>query len=103
MVADAKYENIGWHVYHISFVPSMQVPGMQVHIAVRNNTLDTTTYLDLIKSGTSYVAEFKTPDHAFDYDLIAVCSIGDITVQFPLFHVESDDGSHYTRKDLWKA
>lgn len=101
-VADAKYENVGWHVYHISFVPSMQVPGMQVQIAVRNNKINTTTYLDTIKSGTNYVVEFKTPNSAFDYDLIAVCSIGDITVQFPLFHVESDNGSGSRLTTLWK-
>ena len=101
-VANAKHDNIGWHAYHISFVPNMQIPGMQVQIAARNNQTGKTEYLDTIQSGTNYLVEFTSPNYAFDYDFIAVCSIGDLTVQFPLFNMESDNGSDYQLKNLWE-
>lgn len=101
-VADAKYERVSSRTYRISFVPSIQVPGMQVQIAVRNNLIGTTYYKDATKSGASYAIDFPMPDNGYDYDFIAVCSIGEVTVQFALVNAVSDDGVVLRWKYLWK-
>ena len=100
-VADAKYQSNGLRDFQVSFVPSVQIPGMQVQIAIRNNKTGSTYYKDATKSGAGYVIDYTRPEHAFDYDFIAVCSIGDIAVQFPLINVASEDGRGFTTKDLW--
>lgn len=101
--ADARLESVGWHVSRVTFVPSVQVPGMQVQIAVRNHKTGKTEYLDTIKQGASYIADCEIPTTAYDLDFIAVCSVGEITVQFSLFNVESLDGSASHTKALWKT
>ena len=102
-VAVAHQRNLG-NTFQISFVPSMDVPGMKVQIAVRNNKIGTTSYFDPIKLGNSYILDYKRPGTAFDLDFIAVCTIGQTTVQFALYNVESsnDIGTSYHWEILWK-
>lgn len=102
-VAGANCELIGRHTWRISFVPSIQVPGMQVQIAVLNNKIGTTIYQeDATKSGANYVFDYTVPDYAYDYDIIAVCSVGDVSVQFSLINMESFDGKGMHWEYLWK-
>lgn len=100
-VADANCELIGRHTYRITFAPSIQIPGMQVQFAVINNKIGTTYYQEATKLGANYVFDYKVPDHAYDYDIIAVCSIGDISAQFSLVNLESSDGIGIDWKPLW--
>lgn len=102
-VADANCEHIGRHTWRVSFVPSIQVPGMQVQFAVINNKIATTIYCqDATETGAGYVLDYKVPDYAYDYDIIAICSIGDISVQFSLVNLESFDGNGMHWKPIWK-
>ncbi len=101
-IGDCKWTNVDSHVYHLSFIPSVQIPDMKVEIMVRNNTLGTTSPVDAFQSGTSYVIEFTTPQHGFAYEFVAVCSLGDVKVQLPLIRVVSENGSGYTVDELWK-
>lgn len=101
-VSDAKWEFVGWHVIQTTFVPSIQIPGMQVQIAVRDHVSGKTEYVDAIRQGAGYVIDFSTPTTAYNIDIIAVCSVGELSVQFALFNHKSDDGSHSNTKVLWK-
>ena len=102
-VATADRRTVGLRTFRITFVPSMDVPGMTVQIAVRNNKIGNTYYLEPTKLGNSYILDYQRPESAFDLDFIAVCSIGEVKVQFPLYNVEShNDATLYGWKDLWK-
>ncbi len=100
-VTDAKCQSDGLRNWSISFVPSVQLPGMQVQIAIRNNKTGSTYYKDATKSGAGFGIDYPMPAYAFDYEFIAICSIGEVTVQFPLVKVESEDGSGFRTKYLW--
>ena len=102
-VAGANCEHIGNHTWRISFVPSIQVPGMQVQFAVINNKIATTIYQqDATETGAGYILDYKVPNYAYDYDIIAICSIGDISVQFSLVNLESFDGNGMHWKPIWE-
>lgn len=101
--SNASLEIVGWHVDRVTFVPSIQVPGMQVQIAVRNSVTGRTEYLNTIKQGTSYIADITTPNEAYDLEIIAVCKVGEVSVQFSLYNKVSDDGSHSNTYTLWKT
>ena len=101
-VANASCESIGRRTWRITFVPSMQVPGMQVQIGVLDKQLGAIFYYkDATKIGTSYVIDYKVPDRAYDFDIIAVCSVGEISVQFSLVNLESSDGIGMHWEPIW--
>lgn len=100
--SDARMDNSGWHAYKITFVPSVQVPDMKVQIAVRDYVAGGTKYLDAYRQGSGYVAFVSTPTVAYDLDIIAVCTVGEVSVQFALFNTVSEDGSHARIRTLWK-
>ena len=102
-VSDAKWEFAGWHVIRANFVPSIQIPGMQVQFAVRDHVSGKTEYVDAIRQGAGYVVDYTTPTAAYNIDIIAVCSVGELSVQFALFNHNSDDGSHSITTTLWKT
>lgn len=101
-VFDVKRALISVRKWNISFVPSLQVPDMLVRIVVHDNITGSTYYPETYKMGTSYGIDYTLPDHVYDYDFIAVCTIGDVTVQLPLLHAESENGTGVTWKDTWK-
>lgn len=100
--ADARFETAGWHVRKVTFVPSVQVPGMKVQIAVHNNTTGNTQYLDAYKQGSGYWAHVTIPNEAYDINIIAVCTVGEVSVQFALYNQISEDGSQASTYTLWK-
>jgi hypothetical protein len=102
--ADARLDNTGWHAFKVTFVPSIYVPGMRVQIALQDQQTGHTQYLDAYKDGSAYVASISTPTATFDIDIIAVCTVGEISVQFALFNIVSDDGNGNdpNTKVLWK-
>jgi transcriptional regulator with XRE-family HTH domain len=103
--ADARLDNTGWHAFKVTFVPSIYVPGMRVQIALQDQQTGHTQYLDAYKDGSAYVASISTPTATFDIDIIAVCTVGEISVQFALFNIVSDDdnGNHSNTEVLWKT
>lgn len=101
-VADAHCELMGARKWRILFVPSVEVPGMQVQIAVLDKQLGTTYYMDATKAGAGYVVDYKVPERAYDFDIIAVCSLGEVFVQFSLIHMESFDGIGMHWEPIWK-
>ncbi|MBR4972169.1 MAG: helix-turn-helix transcriptional regulator [Oscillospiraceae bacterium] len=100
-VADGKFEPRNAGTWRITFVPNIQYPGMQVQIAVRNNKIGTTYYIDTTKDGAGFYIEYRKPDHEFNVDFIAICMMGDVTVQLPLINVEGDGGRTYAYDYLW--
>lgn len=101
-VADANCKRFDGHTWRISFVPSVEVPGMQVKMAVLNKKLGTTYYQDVTKHGSSYVLDYTVPDYAFDMDILVVCTVGEVSVQFSLINLESTDGVGVHWYHLWK-
>ena len=94
-VADARHETPYTGQWRILFTPSIQVPGMEVQIAVRNNHTGTTYYYDATQSGAGYYIDYTRPDYMYNYDFIAICIIGEVTVQFPLINIEGEGGNYH--------
>ncbi len=99
-VSDARLETPYSKQWRITFMPSIQVPGMEVQIAVRNNLTGSTLFYDTTQSGAGYYLDFKRPDNQYNFDFIAVCRIGDVTVQFLLINVEGE-GGNYSHDYIW--
>ena len=94
-VADARHETPYIGQWRIIFMPNIQVPGMEIQIAVRNNLIGSTYYYDTTQSGAGYYIDYKRPDHIYNYDFIAICTIGEVTVQFPLINIEGEGGLYH--------
>ena len=99
-VADARHETPYTGQWRILFTPSIQVPGMEIQIAVRDNLIGSTYYYDATQSGAGYYIDYKRPDYEYNYDFIAICTIGDVTVQFPLINMEGE-GGRYHHDYIW--
>lgn len=99
-VSDAKLETPYSKQWRITFMPNIQAPGMEVQIAVRNNLTGSTLYYDTAESGGGYYLDFKRPDNQYNFDFIAVCRIGEVTVQFPLINIEGEGGL-YSHDYIW--
>lgn len=98
-VADAKLEERYGTSWRVTFVPSIQIPNMQVQIAVRNNKIGTTYCYDATRNESGYYIEFDWSDYEYDYDFLAVCTVGGIEIRLPLIHVEGM-GTDYTYEDI---
>lgn len=101
-VADANCERFDGRTWRISFVPSVEVPGMQVQMAVLNKKLGTTYHQDVKKQGSSYILDYTVPEYAFDIDILVICTVGEVSVQFSLINLESTDGVGVHWAPLWK-
>lgn len=99
-VADAKLEERYGTSWRVTFVPSIQIPNMQVQIAVRNNKIGTTYTYDATQNESGYYIEFDWSAYEYDYDFIAVCTVDGIEVRLPLIHVEGT-GSDYQHENIW--
>ena len=83
---ELKFGNGGkyWTLY---LVPSMQLEGLQMQYMIINHAKGTVEYLDAEYTDGLYQADWALADR-FDGTFIAVFSLGEVSVQVPLFQVE---------------
>lgn len=83
---ELKFGNGGkyWTLY---LVPSMQLEDLQMQYMIINHAKGTVEYLDAEYTDGLYQADWALADR-FDGTFIAVFSLGEVSVQVPLFQVE---------------
>ena len=91
---ELKFGNGGkyWTLY---LVPSMQLEGMQMQYMVINHAKGNVQYLDTTYTDGLYQANWFLAEY-FNGTFIAVFTLGELSVQVPLFQVEGSPEQYST-------
>lgn len=93
-ISDADFAHVGATetkmMVSMTFSPSVEIPNMDVLVAVYDNRMGTTEYLAVENFGTGYSLEYSAEENC-DLSFYVVFTYGDVSEDVPLFV--------YTRKD----
>ena len=95
---DLKFGN-GGKYWTLSLVPSMQLEGMQMQYMIINHVNGNVQYLDATYTNGLYQADWSLAER-FNGTFIAVFTLGEVSVQVPLFQVEGSP-EHYSTEIYW--
>lgn len=84
----------------LTFIPTLEIPNVQVQVAVHDNTKGSTQYLDVENIENVYSLEYTTDDTC-NLNFYAVFTLEDITVDVPLFWY-THNGRFWTLINSWE-
>lgn len=100
VIAEVKWREEGYKVLEIAVFPNMDIPGMTVQIQVENQQNGNTKLYTAEKIRGAYRMELET-GASCDWELMAVFTLGDITVNHSLCRVLVGE-NNCTVEPYWK-